>query len=62
MKNKLTPEEEMERLQQEMLNREVDEDLQKERLANLWKKYGFLIYLSAILLVAGTAGFEGYKS
>ncbi|MDD4519542.1 MAG: tetratricopeptide repeat protein [Alphaproteobacteria bacterium] len=62
MKNKLTPEEEMERLQQEMLNREVDEDLQKERLANLWKKYGFLIYLSVILLVAGTAGFEGYKS
>ena len=41
--------------------REVDEELRRERLANIWKKYGSLIVLGAFLLVAGTAGWRGYE-
>ena len=33
--------------------RQVDEDLRKERLSNLWKKYGLFAILSAIFLVIG---------
>ncbi len=41
--------------------REVDEELRRERLANLWKKYGGLIVFAVFLLVAGTAGWRGYE-
>ncbi len=41
--------------------REVDEELRRERLANIWKKYGGLIALGAFLLVAATAGWRGYE-
>jgi hypothetical protein len=41
--------------------REVDEELRRERLANIWKKYGGLIAFGAFLLVAATAGWRGYE-
>lgn len=41
--------------------REVDEELRRERLANIWKKYGGLIAFGAFLLVAGTVGWRGYE-
>lgn len=41
--------------------REVDEELRRERLANIWKKYGGLIALVAFLVVAATAGWRGYE-
>jgi hypothetical protein len=41
--------------------REVDEELRRERLANIWKKYGGLIAFGAFLIVAGTAGWRGYE-
>lgn len=41
--------------------REVDEELRRERLANIWKKYGGYIAFAAFLVVAGTAGWRGYE-
>ena len=41
--------------------REVDEELRRERLANIWKNYGGYIALAAFLLVAGTGGWRGYE-
>jgi hypothetical protein len=41
--------------------REVDEELRRERLANIWKKHGGLIVLGVFLIVAGTAGWRGYE-
>jgi hypothetical protein len=41
--------------------REVDEELRRERLANIWKKYGGWIAFGAFLLVAATAGWRGYE-
>ncbi len=41
--------------------REVDEELRRERLANIWKNYGGYIALAAFLIVAGTAGWRGYE-
>jgi hypothetical protein len=41
--------------------REVDEELRRERLANIWKNYGHYIALAAILIVAAVAGWRGYE-
>ncbi len=41
--------------------REVDEELRRERLANIWKKYGGLIAFGAFLIVAATGGWRGYE-
>lgn len=41
--------------------REVDEELRRERLANIWKNYGGYIVLAVFLLIAGTAGWRGYE-
>lgn len=41
--------------------REVNEDLRRERLANIWKKYGGYIAFAAFLIVAGVAGWRGYE-
>ncbi|MBS4082354.1 MAG: tetratricopeptide repeat protein [Rhizobiales bacterium] len=41
--------------------REVDEELRRERLANIWKKYRGLIVFAIFLIVAGTAGWRGYE-
>ncbi len=36
--------------------REVDEDLRRDRMTAIWKRYGILIVAAALALVAGTAG------
>lgn len=40
--------------------REVDEELQRERLAKLWRRYGGLVVGLAALLVVGTAAKVGW--
>jgi hypothetical protein len=42
--------------------REVDEDLQRDRLKELWAKYNIALIAVAVALVAGTAGWEGWKT
>jgi hypothetical protein len=41
--------------------REVDEELRREKLANIWKKYGGYIAFAAFLIVAATAGWRYYE-
>lgn len=42
--------------------REVDEDLQRDKLKSLWDRFGNLVIAAAVLLVAGVAGYEGWKA
>ncbi len=44
--------------QEDMLMREVREDLQRERLAKLWEQYGLYALAAAALLVAGVGGYK----
>lgn len=53
---------EAEKIQQAILEREVEEELQKERLINFWKKYRAVIIGSIILIIGITAGSEIYRS
>ena len=48
--------------QQDILLREIDEELKQENLQQIWNKYGTLIVGGAFLLVAGVAGFQGWKA
>ncbi|WP_342362225.1 tetratricopeptide repeat protein [Terrarubrum flagellatum] len=41
--------------------REIDEDLRRERMGLMWKKYGGLIVGAAFLLVLATAGWRGWQ-
>ncbi|MET0606079.1 MAG: tetratricopeptide repeat protein [Beijerinckiaceae bacterium] len=41
--------------------REIDEDLRRERMGALWKKYGNWVVTAALLIVAGTAGWRGWE-
>jgi hypothetical protein len=41
--------------------REVDEELQRDRLARLWTSYGRYVIAAAVLLVVGTAGWVGWE-
>lgn len=60
--NKKTPLDEAERIQQAILEREVEEELQKERLLNFWKKYRFCIIGGIIGIIAITAGTQFYHA
>ena len=40
--------------------REVDEELRRDRLAVLWRRYGTLVVALAVLVIAGTAGKVGW--
>lgn len=40
---------------------EVEEDIRRERLKSLWDKFGLVIVLIAVLIVAVTAGYKGYQ-
>lgn len=47
---------------QENLLREVQEDLQAERLQNLWKKYRFVLFGIVAFIILATVAGELYKS
>jgi hypothetical protein len=40
---------------------EVDEDVRREELAKLWKRYGNLIIGAVILVIAAVGGWRGYQ-
>jgi hypothetical protein len=42
--------------------REVDEELQRDKLKALWDRFGSLVIALAVLLVVGVAGYEGWKA
>lgn len=42
--------------------REVNEDLQRDRLASLWRRYGAAVIVAAVALVLGTAASVGWRS
>jgi hypothetical protein len=44
------------------LIREINEDVRRDRLTRLWKKYGSLLIGGIILLVLAVAGAEGWRS
>jgi len=44
------------------LFREIEEDLQRDRYKKLWDKYGNLVITAAVVLVAATAGWQGWKA
>lgn len=41
--------------------REIDEDMRRERMGELWKKYGSWVVAAAVLVVLATAGWRGYE-
>lgn len=46
---------------QDSLLREIDDDLRHEKYAKLWKQYGAHVVAAAFLLVAGVAGYQGWR-
>lgn len=42
--------------------REVDEELQRERVARLWQRYGTIVVGVAVTVIAGTAGKVGWDA
>ena len=40
---------------------EVDRDLRADRAERLWKRYGWLVIAAAIVIVAATAGYVGWR-
>lgn len=42
--------------------REVDEDLQRDRLASLWRRYGWFVIALAVAVVLGTAGGVAWRT
>lgn len=40
---------------------EIDEDLRREKLKQLWERYSILIVAGAILIVAAVGGWRGYQ-
>lgn len=61
-KKKNKPIDEMEKLKQAIFEREVDEELQRERLRNLWQKYRFTVIGLVIGILLTTIGTEVYHS
>ncbi|MBR3912770.1 MAG: tetratricopeptide repeat protein [Alphaproteobacteria bacterium] len=59
---KQTPVDEAEQIQQAILMRELEEEIQKEKLLNLWKKYRVPFIGTIIAVIAFTAGNEIYRS
>lgn len=58
----LTPEEEQAKIQQIIFEREVDEELQSERLRHLWDKFKYLIIGIVVGILLITVAIEWYKS
>lgn len=50
------------KIQQRIFEREVDEELQQEKLHELWKKYRFVVFGFVLAVLFGTIGSEVYHS
>ena len=50
------------KIQQRILEREVDEDLRQERLAAWWKKYRFVVLGGVVCVILGTIACEWYQA
>ncbi|CCQ74077.1 tetratricopeptide repeat protein [Magnetospira sp. QH-2] len=48
--------------EQDMLFREIDEDLREEQLATFWKTWGNVIIGAAVALVVAVAGYQGWRT
>jgi hypothetical protein len=46
----------------DMLAREIDEELRRERLLQLWDKYGTYILAAALAVVVGVGGYKVYEN
>lgn len=42
--------------------REVDEELRRDKAAEWWKRYSIYIYAVALLVIVGTAGYQGWRA
>ena len=40
---------------------EVDEEVRRERLMQLWKRYGNFVIAAAVIVVLGVGGWRGYQ-
>ncbi|WP_020399067.1 tetratricopeptide repeat protein [Kordiimonas gwangyangensis] len=49
-------------LNSDLLTQEVDDEVRRERMLNLWKAYGKFVIGGAVAIVAIVAGNEGYKA
>jgi hypothetical protein len=45
----------------DMMAREIDEELRRERLLQLWDKYGTYVVAAAVALVVGVIGYQYYQ-
>jgi hypothetical protein len=48
--------------EQDILLREIDEELKQENLQKIWKKYGAVIIVSSVVLVGAVAGYKGWQA
>jgi hypothetical protein len=62
MAEKLSKEEEMIKMQQQALDMEVDEELQREQMIAFWKKYSPFIFSVVLVVLLAVTGMEFYKS
>ena len=46
----------------DMLSREIDEELRRERLLKLWDQYGTYLLIAAAVIVVGVGGCKWYES
>jgi hypothetical protein len=46
----------------DMLSREIDEELRRERLLKLWDQYGTYFLIAAALVIVGVGGWRWYES
>lgn len=51
-----------EKTEEDILFREIDEDLRQDEFQKLWKAYGKYAIAGAVVLVLGVAGFKGWQS
>lgn len=61
-KDKNNPQDEMARLQQQMLAREVDEEVQREKMRAFWEKYRYIILGIVVGVLFVTIGTELYQT
>ncbi|MCH7936133.1 MAG: tetratricopeptide repeat protein [Proteobacteria bacterium] len=51
-----------EKTEDDILFREIDEELRQDAFQRLWKAYGKYVFTGAVVLVLGVAGFKGWQS